>query len=290
MFAKTRKHFTYTNIALTFALVFAMTGGAYAASKYVITSTKQISPKVLKTLQGKPGAKGATGAAGPQGPAGPAGAKGETGPAGKEGAPGQNGANGENVSSKEIKTTETACAKQGGTSFTANDTTTLACNGKEGKEGKKGEEGSPWTAKGTLPVGATETGTWGGTLSQEQVDFVISFPIQLASALEESRVHAINQYEGEGEIDPGLGKSIENPAIKSGECKGTYASPRAAPGNLCVFVNGHGFSSAKEIAAIVNFNGDPTGPGAGTTGALVAVEVESGSIGRLALGTWAVTG
>src|SRR5437870_8839742 len=67
----------------TLALVFAMSGGALAAKHYLITSTKQISPKVLKKLKGKTGKSGATG------PAGLAGA------AGKEGAVGKNGANGE---------------------------------------------------------------------------------------------------------------------------------------------------------------------------------------------------
>ena len=43
-----RGRLSYANVAMTLALVFAMSGGAYAASKYVITSTKQISPKVLK--------------------------------------------------------------------------------------------------------------------------------------------------------------------------------------------------------------------------------------------------
>jgi hypothetical protein len=33
------------------ALVFAMSGGAYAASRYVITSTKQISLEVLESLK-----------------------------------------------------------------------------------------------------------------------------------------------------------------------------------------------------------------------------------------------
>ena len=47
MFSRIRKRLTYANVAMTMALVFAMTGGAYAAKKYVITSTKQIKPSVL---------------------------------------------------------------------------------------------------------------------------------------------------------------------------------------------------------------------------------------------------
>jgi Collagen triple helix repeat (20 copies) len=97
MLSGIRKRFTYANVAVTLALVFAMSGGAYAASRYVITSTKQISPKVLKTLKGKAGPAGASGAQGPAGAAGPAGALGPTGPkgeTGKEGSPGKNGENG----------------------------------------------------------------------------------------------------------------------------------------------------------------------------------------------------
>ena len=37
----------------TLALIFAMSGGAYAASHYLITSTKQIKPSVLGHLKGK---------------------------------------------------------------------------------------------------------------------------------------------------------------------------------------------------------------------------------------------
>jgi hypothetical protein len=79
---KIQKRFTYANVTATLALVFAMSGGALAASHYVITSTKQISPKVVKALKGQ---NGAAGAAGPAGPAGPAGAAGAAGAAGKEG-------------------------------------------------------------------------------------------------------------------------------------------------------------------------------------------------------------
>lgn len=71
---------TYANVAATLALVFSMTGGALAAQHYLITSTKQISPKVIKALKGK------NGKTGPQGP------QGKEGLAGKEGAPGKEGA------------------------------------------------------------------------------------------------------------------------------------------------------------------------------------------------------
>ena len=42
MFERVRRRVSYANVAATLALVFAMTGGAYAAKQYVITSTKQI--------------------------------------------------------------------------------------------------------------------------------------------------------------------------------------------------------------------------------------------------------
>jgi len=62
-----RRHLSYANVVATLALVFAMTGGALAASHYLINSTKQISPKVLKKLKGNRGAAGARGLAGPRG-------------------------------------------------------------------------------------------------------------------------------------------------------------------------------------------------------------------------------
>jgi hypothetical protein len=62
------------------ALVLSLSGTAYAAHHYLLTSTKQIAPKLLRQLKGKPGPRGATGPAGPAGPAGAAGAKGAQGP------------------------------------------------------------------------------------------------------------------------------------------------------------------------------------------------------------------
>src|SRR5262249_2057744 len=77
-----RRHLSFANVAATLALVLAMSGGAYAAKRYVITSTKQIKPSVLASLHGKQGPKGLTGAAGAAGAAGPKGDRGPQGPQG----------------------------------------------------------------------------------------------------------------------------------------------------------------------------------------------------------------
>jgi hypothetical protein len=45
-----RRHLTYANVTATLALVFAMSGGAIAAKHYLVSSTKQIDPKVLNSL------------------------------------------------------------------------------------------------------------------------------------------------------------------------------------------------------------------------------------------------
>jgi hypothetical protein len=74
MFSAIQKRLTYANVVATLALVFAMGGSAVAAKHYLVNSTKQINPKVLKKLKGHNGQNGKTG---PTGPAGPA-----TGPAG----------------------------------------------------------------------------------------------------------------------------------------------------------------------------------------------------------------
>src|ERR1700730_9259224 len=86
-----RRHLSYANVAATLALVFAMSGGALAATHYLITSTKQISPKVLHKLRGSRGAKGSRGPAGPQGARGAKGSNGAKGAKGTTGTPGAAG-------------------------------------------------------------------------------------------------------------------------------------------------------------------------------------------------------
>ncbi len=80
-----RKRITYANVAATLALVFAMSGGALAAKHYLITSTKQISPKVLKKLKGNTGKAGVAGSPGAAGKEGPQGKEGASGKAGERG-------------------------------------------------------------------------------------------------------------------------------------------------------------------------------------------------------------
>lgn len=51
-----RKHLTYANVAATFALVFAMSGGALAAKHYLLNSVAQINPRVVESLRRSPAA------------------------------------------------------------------------------------------------------------------------------------------------------------------------------------------------------------------------------------------
>ncbi len=64
------------------ALFLALGGSALAARHYLITSTRQIKPSVLKELHGARGASGPQGPAGASGPQGAQGAQGARGEAG----------------------------------------------------------------------------------------------------------------------------------------------------------------------------------------------------------------
>jgi hypothetical protein len=266
MFSAIRRRFTYANVAMTLALVFAMSGGAYAASKYLITSTKQISPKVLKSLQGKAGSAGANGAqgpAGPTGPQGPAGAKGENGTSGTS------GANGVSVTSS-AEAAGTNC-KAGGSKFVSASGTTYACNGEKGAAGQTGFSEH-------LPAGKTETGTWAANPAEGQEQLVgISFNIPLEAELEDSQVHVVDLEELKG---------IVQRATTS--CLGTAEDPTAAPGNLCVYIGEDlgGLHGNVQVGGVSK----PYGlllPGVGRSGAVL--KFTNNGTPTLAYGTWAVT-
>jgi hypothetical protein len=281
MFQRLRKHLTPSTFIAFIALAFAMTGGAYAASRYVITSTKQISPKVLKSLQGKSGVSGAAGAQGSAGAAGPQGPSGPAGPAGVQGEAGAPGANGASVTSKTVSKNSTTCSKLGGSEFTVTGgKTTTACNGKEG---------SPWTAGGTLPGGATETGTLGFYLPPTAITTAggggyavpISFTIPLAVKLEASHVHYVNHEGLEvtelSEYTPGYFVEVTAPST---ECTGSAESPTAPPGNLCVYA-GAEENIVSASPRILSFS---------TAGAYEFFSPESAAEGYIVRGSWAVTG
>lgn len=268
-----RRHLNATTILATLALVFAMSGGAYAAGHYLITSTKQIKPSVLAQLKST-GKAGPAGAQGPAGPQGPAGGTGKEGAPGAPGSPGEPGKPGENVTAKTVKTGETTCEKRGGSSFTVGSATTLACNGKEG---------SPWTAGGTLPEGKTETGAWaiedskaiGGDAMRP-----LSFAIPLAAPLSEEHVHFVGHKES------------------NSECPGTAAEPKAEPGNLCVYEAGNflDFKTNSNETVHAEIWRPSTKPGllggsygADISGAVLFVDGLEGEYGWV-WGTWAVTG
>jgi uncharacterized low-complexity protein len=184
MFSAIRKRFTYANVAMTLALVFAMTGGAYAARKYLITSTKQISPKVLAQLKSTKGA----GPDGQQGPQGPQGAPGTNGAPGKDGAQGPKG-----------------------------DPGTPGTPGKDGENGLDGTNGENGVCSVSnpvceAPVGTTLVGAWSfNTINVAHPSATISFGLKLAK--EPLGVVYIDAFAEPTEECPG---SVGKPEAKEG--------------------------------------------------------------------------
>jgi hypothetical protein len=177
-----RIHVSPATAIATLALVFAMSGGAYAAKHYLITSTKQISPKVLKSLKGASGNNGAPGAAGPAGPGGAQGAQGAQGPAGPAGAAGAKGG-----------------------------------PGPAGTNGTNGTNGTTGFTK-TLPSGETETGGWTVSPSAAGIALApISFSIPLAAPPSGAKVHYVTHAEWSGHTAPAeCAGTVAEPSAASG--------------------------------------------------------------------------
>ncbi len=256
MFSTLRKHVRVSPAGMiaTLALIFAMGGGAYAASKYVITSTKQIKPSVLKSLQGKTGPAGAPGSVGPAGPGGAQGAQGPAGPAGPQGTQGGKGETG----------------SQG----------TKGTTGAAGATGLKGATGATGTTgyTETLPAGKTETGSWviRGTANAEKELRVtaISFPIPLKEEINNKEVHVVK-----------IGETVAG-------CQGTPEKPEAEPGLLCIYEGASLLPTKGLVASNLVIQTGKASEGAGTTGGELIYEtekpVEPGEEVSVH-GTWAVT-
>jgi len=288
MFRALRKHLTPSTAIAFVALVFAITGGAFAATgsgnnnnggggshgtltASVAKKKPKAKPKAKAGPRGPAGPKGATGPAGASGAQGPAGPSGGVGPAGGAGAPGSPGAPGQSVTGEAASAGE---CPSGGEKYTSASGTAPACNGKAGKEGK---EGSPWTAGGVLPSGKTETGTWylkapvAGNFAT-----ALSFPIPLENEIPIANVHFFE-----------AATAAEIPA----GCTGTIVEElvtelKAEPGNFCVWVQFHLGEAMK--AASLHASDVETGElGVGRSGVLLAAN--GATEGNEARGTWAVT-
>jgi collagen triple helix repeat protein len=170
MFSPLRNRFGIPGVISVIALVFAMMGGAYAASN------DGGGGKATASAKAKKGPRGPKGATGPAGPTGPAGATGPAGPAGPAGPKGDTGAKGD--------------------------------TGPQGKEGEEGEEGPEGPAGPTcpsgeclLPVGATETGVWSFSAKEVTKAYAsISFPLRLASPILPAAFHYVT-YADQGTVN-----------------------------------------------------------------------------------------
>jgi len=205
-----RTRFGIPGIVSVVALAFAMFGGAYAASNSGGGNDLASTSKKAKSKRGPRGPKGATGATGAQGPVGPPGLAGTTGAAGAAGKVGDAGPEG--------PTGPTGPTGPAGIA---------GATGATGATGPAGPEGSPWTAGGTLPSGKTETGAFAGRTDVNGLGIAaVTFAIPLAQPIEnpsgEEHIHIIDVPAG----DP----------VPTECAGGTIEEPKAAAGNLCVWV------------------------------------------------------
>jgi len=297
MFQAIRKHLTPSTAIALLALVFALTGGAFAASTHngsagakatastAHATTAKAKSKTKPGARGPAGPKGATGATGAAGPAGATGPAGGTGPAGPQGPAGTNGTNGE----------------KGET-------------GSQGPQGNPGANGTTGFTK-TLPSGETETGTFSVSFNENVntskygVEGVpISFSIPLATGLGAEGVHYVAAGLCAGLTGAPLEECEEQHKLLKEDCPGSAEAPTAANGNLCVYEGGTRLPEegsfpyaippicAPSKVYINCSEGKGKGPGAngaGTSGAVMEVqyygpEEETGT-GAVMDGSWAVT-
>ncbi len=287
MFSTLRTRFGIPGVISVIALVFAMLGGAYAASnsgegKGATASAK----KSAKGPRGPRGPKGATGAAGPAGPAGPAGAKGDTGAPGANGAAGEKGEKGaagtNGVSVTSVPEAPGPNCTNGGAKFTSSSGNSWACNGAPGSEGPKGD---PWTLGGTLPENATETGAWNlSAAPDEEWDlnelgfaFVVSESISFSVPLDSG---ATPHYVKAGDPVPA---ECENTAHAG---TASVGNPEADSGHLCVYEVAGGSNNLNlfTLTSPAEF-----GSTTGVSGALLVFEITDAKP-AFTFGTWAVTG
>ena len=228
-------------VVAIFALVLALTGGAYAASGGLTGKQKKEVKSIAKSFQGT----------GPAGAQGPAGAKGDTGAAGANGKDGTNGTNG-------------ATGPTGKTGATGASGSTGA-TGPTGATGATGFSGFTET----LPSGKTETGAWvlsnplpGAASAVAPINFTI--PLSAADAA------GLSQIAGTIKV-----VEKEEPA-PTGCTGGSRTKPKANPGFLCIYI-GHSDGGFELPVSVLRT--DLEGFGVDTSGALLYVEMSAGGVG-----------
>jgi hypothetical protein len=154
---------------------------------------------------------------------------------------------------------------------------TAGTNGTNGTNGLKGEPGleGPPGISSSLASGQSEHGAWSIQGESERVEHLpaISFPIPLKEALAETAVHFVNERE-------------TGPA----ECeKGTSEHPKAASGNLCIYVTyNEFFAPAPQLTTNPEVIGEATG--VGKDGVILGLKAEEGHTSEAqAYGVWDVT-
>ena len=271
MFSTLRNRFGIPGVISVIALVFAMFGGAYAASNSSGGGKATASAKAKKGPKGPKGATGPAGPAGPQGPVGANGKDGSNGANGSNGAAGGAGATGKSVETATLNPGQGGCVEGGASVQVAGEPATKksVCNGEPGvpgNAGAPGAPGSPWTAGGTLPVGSTETGFWSfsGPKGEYEAGYGVISPLSFTVPLATPPVEGV--YVPFNESNP--------------HCPGSLENPKAASGYLCVYQGGNsGISEPLVIPQGVS--------GAGIS--FFGVE-EAKTQPPFAYGSWAVTG
>jgi len=238
------------------ALVFALGGTALARhhstarSRYLITSTSQISPSVLAKLKGRPGPPGPPGS-GPLGPqglqglVGPIGLPGERGPQGGVGPTGETGPRGLNG--------------QGGNNGERGAPGAAGATGATGPTGPSGgPAGPPGPTGPTGPTGSGGTGGTGGgitntvcteatvapkritcklkTLGTEQGTWSAS--ISVSASGPQTQANGVVDFNPEYPEEPSTLTVFYKPESENNKliegCLGSTNEPVSEPGKLCV--------------------------------------------------------
>ncbi len=286
------------------ALVAALGGTAFAAKGALTGNQKKEVEKIAKKFAGKPGAPGAPGAPGTKGDAGGQGAQGAKGDTGSQGPPGPKG---NTVLSGAAAPVVAQGAvgdfyiKTGANPEIYGPKTASSWGSPTALKGTAGAPGSPWTAGGTLPPNATETGVYAtptgvpgigqGTMSNgESANTTVSFLIPTTAAPTFVFVPGVAGAEfGEGGFGANAGAG----------CPGVTAAgvPQAASGKLCVygFAANFGFEApSADVGSNNPSNAFGTG-GATPSGTILTVDCVNPAAEPeeeicFSKGLWAVTG